>query len=732
MAFAGTARRDEAERYASIWARALRSLIRALLKILYGVEVTGVEHMDGAQVRRIVVANHQSFLDGMILAAFLPGNPIFAVDTQVARKWWARPFLSLVDHLTLDPANPMALKSLTRAVEAGRTLVIFPEGRLTVTGALMKIYDGPAMVADKAEADIVPVRLDGLQHTPFTRLKGRVARRFLPSVTMSILPPTKLSTDPRATGRERRKTAGRQLYDLMSGMIFQTSPVDRTLFGGLVDAVRLHGRGREIAEDTDFVPLTYGRLLVGSFALGRQLRALTAEGEAVGVLLPNSVGGLVTFFALQAEGRVPAMLNVSAGAGGVAAACRVAAVRTVLTSRRFVEKGNLGPVVEALGKDVAVVYLEDVRTRIGALAKLAALAKSYLPRPFLRGEAGSPAVVLFTSGSEGSPKGVALSHRNLHANRYQVASSIAFNTKDVVFNAMPTFHSFGLTVGTLLPVLSGIRTFLYPSPLHYRVVPELVYQTNATVFFGTDTFLKGYARVANPYDFTSVRIVGAGAERVTEETRRTWADRFGIRVLEGYGATETAPVIAFNTPMHFKVGTVGRFMPGVEHRLEAVDGISEGGRLSVKGPNVMLGYMRESAPGVIERMADGWYDTGDIVSVDEDGFVSIKGRAKRFAKIAGEMVSLGAVEELASKVSPAHRHASVARPDPRKGEQVVLVSEDPALTRERLLKAAAEAGMPELTVPRVVVPGRSIPLLGTGKTDYPSLSATLEGSKVAA
>jgi acyl-[acyl-carrier-protein]-phospholipid O-acyltransferase/long-chain-fatty-acid--[acyl-carrier-protein] ligase len=327
-------------------------------------------------------------------------------------------------------------------------------------------------------------------------------------------------------------------------------------------------------------------------------------------------------------------------------------------------------------------------------------------------------VVLFTSGSEGTPKGVVLSHRNLLANRHQLASVVDISPKDIVFNALPVFHSFGLTGGLLMPLLAGARTFLYPSPLHYRTVPEFVYGVNATIFFGTDTFLSGYARVADNYDFYSVRYIFAGAERVKPETRRVWFEKFGIRILEGYGATETSPALAVNTPMHFKAGTVGRLLPGIQHRLERVEGIDGGGRLFVHGPNVMLGYLRADKPGVLEPLADGWYDTGDIVDFDAEGFVTIKGRAKRFAKVAGEMVPLGAVEDFVAKLWPDEQHAVVAVPDPKRGEQLVLVTERADANRAALAAAAREAGLPEIFVPRTIVPVPHVPILGTGKIDY--------------
>ena len=366
-----------------------------------------------------------------------------------------------------------------------------------------------------------------------------------------------------------------------------------------------------------------------------------------------------------------------------------------------------------------MLYLEDLRGEIGVGARLRAWVRSFGgPRPANVERAHAPAVVLFTSGSEGTPKGVVLSHRNLLANRHQLAAVVDINRRDVVLNALPVFHSFGLTGGVLLPLLNGVRTFLYPSPLHYRTVPELAYGINATILFGTDTFLAGYARVADNYDFYSVRYVFAGAERVKAETRRVWFEKFGIRILEGYGATETAPALAVNTPMHFKAGTVGRLLPGITHRLEPVAGIAEGGRLFVQGPNVMLGYLRAESPGVLQPPDGGWYDTGDIVELDAEGFVTIKGRAKRFAKVAGEMVPLGTVEDLAARVWPGVIHAVVAVPDAKRGEQLVLVTERRDAARAALAAAAREAGLPEIFVPRAIIPVAAVPILGSGKIDY--------------
>ena len=717
----------------------LRMLARIVLRLAYRVELRGAENLAAAGERVVIVPNHVSYLDGPLIGAFLPGYPMFAIDTTQAARWWVRPLLAGADVYPMDPARPMATKSLIRALRAGRQCVIFPEGRLNVTGgALMKVYDGPALIADKGDAMVLPVRIDGVEFTPFSRLAsrlgGRLRRRWFPKVTITLYEPRRLAIPPELRGRARRHRAGLMLYDAMSETMAR-HPNPATLFDALLTARAAHGGKHPILADPTAGPIGYDRVIAASLVLGRRLARGAKEGEAIGLMVPNSIGAALAFLALQAHGLVPAMLNHTAGADAVLSACRTARVRTVVTSRRFIEVAKLDALAARLAEALDIVWLEDLRAELGAVDKLYGLV---MPRfaawrhRRLGIHSADPAAILFTSGSEGAPKGVVLSHANLLANCRQLAARVDFSPADQVLNVLPMFHSFGLTAGFLLPLLSGVQIFLYPSPLHYRIVPELAYGIGATLLFGTDTFLAGYARVANPYDFYALRYVFAGAEAVRDETRRVWAERFGKRILEGYGVTECSPVVAVNTPMHFKAGTVGRLLPLIEHRIDPLEGIAEGGRLLLRGPNVMAGYLRAEQPGVLMPPEEGWHDTGDIVRIDDEGFVTIAGRAKRFAKIAGEMVSLGVAERIAVAAYPEWRHAVVALPDARRGERLVLVSEMPAVRREALIEAAHREGLPELAIPRDVVAVAALPLLGSGKTDYPAalrLAATADGAR---
>lgn len=718
----------------------LRELLRTILKFLYRVEVKGLEHYEAAGRRVLIVANHQSFLDAVLLAVFLPEKPMFAINTFVAKKWWIRPFLSIAHTFPINPTNPMATKSLIDEMKKDRKCVIFPEGRITVTGSLMKVYEGPGLIADKSDAKVLPVRIDGAQYTPFSRLRGKVRIHWFPKITLEMLEPRSFHVNEELKGRKRRVAISNHLYDLMSEMLFDTSHWNRPLLQAVLDCMHIHGGGHVIAEDINRDPLSYRQLLTRSLILGRKIANETQMGEYVGILLPNMTTTLVTFLGLHAFGRVPAMLNFSTGAGNVTSACKTARLRHCYTSRQFIETAKLDALVEAIREaGTQVHYLEDLAPTVTLSDKLGGLLAAHVPSLWSgrlnHVTADDAAVVLFTSGSEGVPKGVVLSHRNLMANRFQIGARVDFGPTDVVFNVLPMFHSFGLTGATILPLTSGIRIFFYPSPLHYRIVPELVYDTNATILFGTDTFLSGYAKFAHPYDFYSVRYIFAGAEKLKDETRRVWSEKYGVRVFEGYGATETAPVISVNTPMQNRPGSVGRLMPGLGYRLQKVDGVEDGGRLVVRGPNVMLGYLLADNPGVLVPPENGWYDTGDIVEVDAEGYIHIKGRAKRFAKIGGEMVSLAAVEGFLSKLWPENQHAVVNLPDEKKGEQLVLVTDRKDAKREDIVRYTRENGIGELSVPRTVKVVDKVPLLGTGKTDYQGVKDIAEeavGGKTAA
>lgn len=708
-----------------------RDSLNLLFRLWFRVEVKGMEHIAEAGEHCVIAINHLSLLDAPVILSILERKPVFAIDEGIAKAWYVKPFLGLAHTVPINPLKPMSTRALINEVRNGEHLVIFPEGRLTVTGAIMKVYDGAGMIADKTDAMIVPVRLEGLERTPFSYLtKSQVVRALFPKVRVTFLAPRKLNLGEGLPGRQRRQAAGAALYDVMSDLVYATTPTDTTLFEAIAANAKRMGLSREMMADPITGPLSARKALTGAAVMAKKLAAITRPGENVGFLLPSSTGAVVTFLALQQAGRVAAMLNFTAGPSNLHNACLAARIETILTSRTFIEKGKLQGLVEALAACAKIVYLEDVRAGVATLDKLGGLLN--LGRRLAKRQPDDPAVVLFTSGSEGAPKGVVLSHRNIIANCAQIDARADFSPTDKVFNVLPIFHSFGLTGGMILPMLTGMKLFVYPSPLHYRAIPELVYQTNSTILFGTDTFFNGYARMANAYDFRSVRYLVAGAEPVKPETRKIFNDKFGLRILEGYGITETAPVLAVNTPMFFRAGSVGRLMPGVDWRLEKVPGIDEGGRFHVKGPNVMLGYYRAENPGVLEPAPDGWHDTGDIVTVDRQKFIAIKGRAKRFAKIGGEMVSLAAVEMMLAPLWPDHLAAVVNAPDPRKGEKLILVTDNGKATRQQAQAWLKQQGATELMIPGEVLIVDKMPVLGSGKLDFAGLAKLVRERQSAA
>lgn len=492
----------------------------------------------------------------------------------------------------------------------------------------------------------------------------------------------------------------------------------KTVFQALLDARNQFGGKRTAIVDSDDRALSYDELVRAALALGHALKRGTARGENVGIMLPTGLGSVLSFFAVSAFGRIPTMMNFTSGAAGMMSAARTATVERIVTARRFIELAKLENLAAELSKVTELVYLEDVRAKLSLRDKAVAGIGQFLPKLVTpRPPHESPAVVLFTSGTEGEPKGVALSHSNILVNIKQVCGHVAMFPHDVMFNPLPTFHCFGL-LGVLVPLLQGMKSVLHPTPLRPHEIVQRVKETCASILLSTDTFMSQYARVAETGELKSVRMAVCGAERVRDETRRLLKKKHNLDAIEGYGLTETSPIAAANQPGDNRPGTVGRLMPGMQARLEPVEGIPGAGRLFVKGPNVMLGYIKAQKPGVIEPVENGWHDTGDVVSVDDEGVISIQGRLKRFANVGGETVSLTVTENAAGAVWPDHSHAAVAVADERKGEQIVLVTTCAEANRSALIAWAQANGMAEIALPRRILTVAEIPVLGTGKPDY--------------
>ena len=709
----------------------MKTLLLWLVRILYRFRAHNLAALN-TPGPVLLLPNHVSWWDWVLIGVCLDEDWRFVTSSTAAEvSWFHRRIMINRRTFPVDMNSPFAVKRMAEYLQKGGRLVMFPEGRLSCTGSLMKLFDGTGFLIFKTRPKVITAYIRGGERLPFSRSPGR--KRWLPRLSVhfsNVLTPPGLEHFSATAARTRltdwlRDQMVRQRFD--TEMAFGPA----TLPEAIVNAARQEP-GRVILQDASLHGLTYRRLLAGAELLGAQWRKLlSGSGPRVGVLLPNVNAMPVTLLSLWAAGKVPAVLNYSVGPTMMLSCARLAGLKHVITSRAFLlrVKLDLGPLGEA---GIQVLYLEDLRARISGLQRaLAFLRQAWRPEISTlnpQPSTDSTAVILFTSGSEGDPKGVELTHGNLLANIRQMFSVIDLMQTDRFFNALPLFHSFGLTVGLLLPLVQRVFVLLYPSPLHYRVVPSAFYNLNCTVLFGTNTFLSGYARKAHPYDFRCLRYLVAGAEKVQEATAALWMRKFGVRILEGYGATECSPCLSVNLPMRPRHGSVGQFLPGIEHRLEPVEGVAQGGRLSVRGPNIMRGYLNPEANAKFQALG-GWYDTGDIVKVDTDGFVFILGRLKRFAKVSGEMVSLAAVEDALVNAFPQYglkfAIAVVAKPDAAKGEKLIAVTNEPRLTLDEVRVAIHARGMSNLAVPREIKVLRDLPRLGTGKINHRELEKHL-------
>jgi len=649
----------------------------------------------------IYVVLHRSRVEPAAMLSLLPEGTLHILDEYSARALWMEPWRELARTIPFNARHVFVSRRLVRVLKGKGRLAVYIPDEVEPDAKAFRLLRAVGRIATAANASIVPILIE----------RGTDERRIraLPAMTMAAL------IGQIFDGRARPSSA---LLDRIAELRMREGDPKAGLFQALVTASRQGGENTPILRDGDADPITYRRLLTRIRALAPKLERLSAPGDAVGLLLPTSGAFVEVFFGLQSAGRVAVPLNHTAGPAALSSAIGTTMCRRVVASHRFVDEAGLDEHVAAIEKAGArIVWLEELSNDISAWDRLsAALMRN---RPLQRQDGDRPAVILFTSGAEGPPKGVVLSGANIVSNCLQLRARMAFSGQDRALNALPVFHALGLTGGTLLPLLSGVQLVLYPSPLDVRAIAELAAKVKPTIMFGTDTLLNTYARAADENEFASLRLVVAGAEPVRAVTRLLWRERYGLEIREGYAATEASPVVSLNTLTHGRDATVGRPLPAVRIRVQPVEGLSgeAEGLLSVSGPNVMLGYMSEERPGQIAPPENGWHDTGDIVAVDREGFIALRGRARRFAKVGGEMVSLAAIEQLAQALEPEAGHVAIALPDQRKGERIVLATTS-GLSRDVLRREGRKRGLPEIAAADQVVAVEEIPMLGAGKVDF--------------
>ena len=715
----------------------LRGFLRFLLRLLYRFEAFN-ESVLKTPGPVLLLPNHVSWWDWVLIGVCLDEDWKFVVSTTGAEVSWIHRKVAINRRtFVVDMNSPFAVKRMAEFLHHGGRLVLFPEGRLSRTGSLMKLFEGTGFLILKTGAKVITAYNRHAERLPFSPNPG--FKQWFPKLTVHFSP---VLTPPRfehTSVTHARSQLTDWLHDQMVRQQFDTEMEfgPPTLPAAMAETARRRPR-HVVLQDATMKELNYKRLSLACDVFARELKdAIEPAASHVGVLLPNVNAMPIVLLSLWQIGKVPAVLNFSTGPSVLLACARLAELRQIITSRAFLDNLKLDP-QSLTSEGLKLIFLEEMRSRISRGKKFTAWFRSLFSKP-LGDHSAKPdntAVVLFTSGSEGSPKGVELSHRNVLANIRQMLSVVDLLETDRFFNALPLFHSFGLIIGVFLPLVRGIFSFLYLSPLHYRVVPSAFYNLDCTVLFGTNTFLSGYARKAHPYDFHSLRYLIAGAEKLQESTAAIWMQKFGVGIIEGYGATECSPCLSVNTPLHPRAGSTGHFLPAIEYRLEPVEGISESlngaprpnafssGRLLVRGPNIMKGYLNRDANARFQAL-NGWYDTGDIVRVDSEGFVFILGRLKRFAKVSGEMVSLTAVEEALAGAFPAYglkfAAAVLAKADEAKGEKLIAVTNEPKLTLEEMRGALRARGLSNIAVPRELKVMPELPRLGTGKINYREL-----------
>lgn len=649
----------------------------------------------------LFISNHVSNEDIQILNNLLAKEVVFAI-TENDRKSNLDIFKNR-EHTTYDIVSMDGFEKINELLRHGTPVFLFPETKISSTGSIGKIYEEFAELIITHQPTIYPIVISGTDN-----------ENYFPHPFIKVSLGHSYQVDLSLKSNAKKQVIDKMIHSFRHLRFLNTQKNQMNLFNELLEVSKTDSDKNVILEDPN-AKMTYKDLLLTIYALQLKLKPVLQKESVIGTFLPTSIGNVATMFALFKLGKTPALLNFSMSETNLLECIDTADINIVLTSKVFVKAGELEGIIDRIASKCEVIYLEDIKKSITTSDKLKALSDYTLSK---KADEGSNELILFTSGSESKPKGVVLTHNNIYSNIHQALSVVDIKSNDRILNAMPMFHSFGLTAGSLLPVLSKTYVFLYPSPLHHKAIPELVYQKEASVIFGTSTFFSLYGNNADPYDLHTIRLAIVGAEKLKDEVNQLWLDKFGIRICEGYGVTETSPVLSLNTPLTHRRGTVGQLLPGMEMKIVPVEGIQSGGNLLVKGPNVMKGYLIYGKGFV--PMGE-WHDCGDIVSCDNNGYITIISRLKRFAKIGGEMISLNLVEDIATECIGERSVASVSLADKRRGEKIILFSTNKELTLKEIKKYIKTHKHSNMLVPKEIIHIESIPLLGSGKTDYVSL-----------